>query len=401
MAFQLDDLKESNEFLNALIDNIDSAVFIVDRNIRIQQFNRALQLLLGKSREALIGELCGNAIGCAFAVRENNPCGKTSHCGKCELLHSILKAFVERVPTYKGKLVREFFIRSEPFLKYFEYTTKHILFEGHEMILVIVDDVTESETQKTELIEKQRLINEDLEAAAGIQQSLLPHRLPKTDRLEVAWKFLPCEYIGGDIFNVFHISQDHVGCYILDVSGHGVTSALVTVSVSQVLHPSPLAEILPPAEVCRSLNRDYPIERFGTFITMIYMVINLREGYFVYTNAGHPPLVLMREDGSLELLSRGGSVIGLEEVVPFEQERRELRKGDRLILYTDGLIEQRNSKRELYGEERLYAKLKELKDLSIDDILDGALRSVEAFAEGAKPKDDLSLLGIVYKGNNK
>jgi len=400
MAFQLADLKESNEFLNALIDNINSAVFIVDKQIRIQQFNRALRMLFGKSRETLIGELCGNAMGCAFAVRENNLCGRTTHCGQCELRRSVVKAMTEKVPTYKGKLVREFFIRNKPTLKYFEYSTKYILFEGQEMILVIVDDITESETQKIELIEKQRLINEDLKAAAGIQQSLLPQRLPRTGRLGVAWKFLPCEFIGGDIFNVFHLDEDHVGCYILDVSGHGVPSALVTVSVSQVLQPSPLVEILPPAEVCRSLDRDYPIERFSTFMTMIYLVINFREGYFVYTNAGHPPLVLLHEDGSMELLSKGGSVIGLEGILPFEQERKELREGDKLILYTDGLIEQRNSEGEFYGQDRLYSKLKELKDLSIDAILAGAISSVKEFGEGAKLQDDLSLLGIEFKSVN-
>lgn len=101
MSILLDDLRESNEFLNAVIDNINSAIFVLDQEIRVHQFNHSFQQLFDKSEEALMGQLCGNAIGCAFAVREDNPCGQTSHCGMCELRASLLKTITEHVPTYK------------------------------------------------------------------------------------------------------------------------------------------------------------------------------------------------------------------------------------------------------------------------------------------------------------
>lgn len=85
-----------------------------------------------------------------------------------------------------------------------------------------------------ELLKKQELIEEDLRAAAGIQQSLLPSRPPDVDVVDVAWRFLPCQRIGGDIFNVIQLDEDHLAIYMLDVSGHGVPSAMVAVSVSHI-----------------------------------------------------------------------------------------------------------------------------------------------------------------------
>jgi len=88
-----------------------------------------------------------------------------------------------------------------------------------------------------ELLKKQEALDEDLKAAAGIQRSLLPQEPPDADIVEVAWRFIPCKRIGGDIFNMVRLDETHWGIYMLDVSGHGVPSALVAVSVSQILGP--------------------------------------------------------------------------------------------------------------------------------------------------------------------
>ena len=89
-----------------------------------------------------------------------------------------------------------------------------------------------------ELLDKQKRLDEDLVAAAEIQKSLLPQKIDSAENLEVAWEFEPCEHMGGDIFNMFQLDDDHWGIYILDVSGHGVQAAMVTVSVSQFLQPN-------------------------------------------------------------------------------------------------------------------------------------------------------------------
>ena len=261
-----------------------------------------------------------------------------------------------------------------------------------------------------EVLEKQRHLDNDLKVAAGIQRSLLPSEVPGKSNLEFAWKFQPCESIGGDIFNLFPLDDAHYALYMLDVSGHGVPSALITVSVSQMLQPHTNTlikrdtnqgsqnEIVAPVDVLRELDREYPIERFDKYFTFIYMLIDIRRGALRYSNAGHPPPLLIRTDGTLEKLEKGGPMIGLGGVLPFEEGELTIRTGDRIILYTDGVLEYEKALGEFYGEERFQRAVTGEAGLSIDALLDHIMEDMMAFGQQAKPKDDITLLGIEYRG---
>ncbi len=257
-----------------------------------------------------------------------------------------------------------------------------------------------------ELMEKQRKLDEDLRAAAVIQQSLLPQEIPSVDNVRIAWRFQPCELIGGDIFNVFRLDEDNLGIYLLDVSGHGVPGAMVTVSVHQLLQPlqgdlvkkhknsPPYYEITSPAEVCSILDHEYPIERFDKYFTMIYAVLDTNRGLVRYANAGHPKPVLLRADGNVEWLDKGGTIIGLGGMLPFEDEEKKLHSGDRLILYTDGVLECRNTGGQFYGEKRFLHALANAAGLPLDLLLGAILESLKDFAENTPFQDDISLVGI-------
>jgi len=265
------------------------------------------------------------------------------------------------------------------------------------------------------LIEKQRKLDEDLQAAAGIQQCLLPQKRekqPKVENLDIDWKFTPSETIGGDIFNVIRLDEDHLGFYMIDVSGHGVPPALVTFSISQTLQPhmgytirkkpgfSPDYEIVSPGEVLKALDAEYPWERFEKFLTIIYLIIDIRKGQLVYSNAAHPPPILLHADGTFELLEKGGTIIGLDGILPFEEEHKAVSAGDKILLYTDGVFEFTDNKGEFFGEERFHALVKSLHGLAIGRILDEIVLAIERFAQGAKLDDDVSLLGIELKERN-
>lgn len=262
-----------------------------------------------------------------------------------------------------------------------------------------------------ELVSKQERLDEDLKAAAGIQQSLLPQSIPDVDVLNMAWRFLPCDRIGGDIFNAVRLDEDHWGIYMLDVSGHGVPSALVAVSVSQMLHAQhdrllkrkqsdpPFYEIVSPSEVLNTLDREYPIDRFDKFFTMSYIIIDVRSGLLTYSNAAHPPPVLLHQNGEMELLEKGGTIIGMGGLLPFEEETVKVRSDDRLVVYTDGIIEYQNSSGDFYGEERFYETLKGLRGEPVGDLVEGVMTSIMAFGHGEPPHDDVTLLGIEFKMN--
>ncbi len=261
-----------------------------------------------------------------------------------------------------------------------------------------------------DLMDKQARLDEDLKAAAAIQRSLLPQKFPDVENVEIAWKFVPCERIGGDIFNVFRLDDSHLGFYILDVSGHGVPSAMVTVSVSQMLQPhsgylskkqtevSPFYEIVSPREVLDTLDREYPIDRFDKYFTIVYMVLNVHTGHLRYSNAAHPCPVLLHPDGKLDLLDRGGTIIGLDGIVPFEEGELDLQCGDKLFFYTDGLTEYQNDEGHFYGEDRFNALLASLKDQPVGVALELVYESLMQFGNQAKLQDDVSLLGVEFRG---
>ena len=259
------------------------------------------------------------------------------------------------------------------------------------------------------LKEKQNNLDRDLEVAAGIQRSLLPHDGLDARSLSMAWKFQPCQQIGGDIFNMIRLDSSHYAFYILDVSGHGVPSALVTVSVSQMLRPDSGTvirrggangnghEIVPPGEVLAHLDREYPMERFDKFFSVVYMIVDVRDGTAHYSSAGHPPPLLVGADGNLARLEKGGPIIGQASGLPFEEGRHRLKPGDRIILMTDGLIEHCNEGGEQYGDTRLEHALTTLVRLPLGPMLDRVMENVMSFGNQS-PKDDVSLLGIEYRG---
>lgn len=147
----LTELKRSNAFLQSVVENITSALFIVDNDIRIQNFNDPFKTLFYKDEDQIIGKLCGNVIGCEHVVFEGKDCGSTEHCQECKLRSALLSVFTQKIPSYRKKLVRSFQIHDEMVLKYFLYSAKHIDYQGKEMVLVILDDITRIEEQKTRL----------------------------------------------------------------------------------------------------------------------------------------------------------------------------------------------------------------------------------------------------------
>ena len=258
-----------------------------------------------------------------------------------------------------------------------------------------------------EVIEKQKHLDNDLKVAAGIQQSLLPSReMPGESNLKWAWRFRPCEEIGGDIFNILRLDENHYAVYMLDVSGHGVPSALITVSVSQMLQPHTNTlikriinagsgyEIVAPVDVLKRLDREYPIERFDKYFTLVYMLIDTERGLLRYSNAGHPPPLLIRTDGTVKELEKGGPMIGLNGALPFEEEEIPLDPGDRIILYTDGVIEYEKTDLNFYGEERFHTAIKRSAGLNIDALSGAIMEDLMTFGEGAPPRDDITLLAI-------
>lgn len=264
-----------------------------------------------------------------------------------------------------------------------------------------------------ELRVRQRRIEADLTAASVIQRSLIPadslrHRYPQ---VAIDWQFSPCDSIGGDIFNVVRLDEHHLGIYMLDVSGHGVPSAMVTVSVSQQLYPQAgiLKEtseaptpyrVAKPSEVLEKLDTHFPLERFGKYFTMCYAILDVRTGALVSARAAHPPAYLIRSTGELERIQPVGTIIGLGGVVPFEDDRRRLDRGDRLFLYTDGIVEHPSPAGDRFGDARLERTLAATAGGTLAELCAAVRAEVDRFGAGLAPEDDITFLALEYLGED-
>jgi sigma-B regulation protein RsbU (phosphoserine phosphatase) len=406
MQTELQNLKESNEFLNLLLDNINSAVLIADENLQIYRFNDSFLNLFDSATESMLDTSFGEAVGCINAILENKTCGATSHCSQCVLRSSLIHNLIDRTPVDNQPLNRVFYIKGKPVDKHFRFSTRPITFQGRNMFLIIIYDVTDIELQKIELQRKQKLIDRDLESAAAIQQSLLPDRSPNIENIQVAWRFEPCEQVGGDIFNVHSMDERNVGLYMLDVCGHGVPAALISVAVSQFLNSGDgllgnNCELVSPDIVVNRLDEAFPFERFDSFFSIICMTLDIREGLLTYSSAGHPPPVLVRSNGSMETLDHRGPSIGIGSKEAIGQQTIKLQSGDKIVLYTDGLLENRNLAGDFFGKTRFYEILREGRNLPVGKVVDTIYTSVKKFRQGAKPDDDISILGVEYCGKGE
>ncbi|MDY0039044.1 MAG: PP2C family protein-serine/threonine phosphatase [Desulforhabdus sp.] len=404
METHFSDLRESNEFLNLLLDNMNSAVLIADENLQINHFNDTFLQLFSKSEENVLVSKFGKATSCAFSVEEEKPCGETTHCESCVLRRAALRTMVEKIPVDNMRMERAFYIDGKPVVKYLDISTRHITFQGRKMILLILYDVTELETQKLELQKRQDQIERDLKAAAGIQRSLLPQFPPANGAVKMAWHFEPSRQIGGDIFNIHYPSDDRVDIYILDVCGHGVSAALVAVSVSQFLHSKKNLskhhlKRRSPKKILDSLEQAFPFEHFDTYFTLLYMTINLSQGTLTYGSAGHPPPVLLRRNGEIEVLDLHGPAIGFGNGSIFKHEEKSLQPGDKVVLYTDGILEAQNPGGELFGKHRFYEALAGCAKSSAKQTTKKIYSEVKTFTEETEFDDDVSILVLKFMGN--
>jgi sigma-B regulation protein RsbU (phosphoserine phosphatase) len=251
-------------------------------------------------------------------------------------------------------------------------------------------------------------MSRDLRAAAKIQETLLPREAPRIPGTDFAWLYRPCDELAGDGLNVIPLGDRTVGLYILDVSGHGVAAALLSVTLSRLL--SPISEpcsiltrarvvgepfdITPPAEVASHLNRLFPFDpATEQFATMVYGILNVATGEFRYVSAGHPGPVHLPSGADPVILKSQGFPIGLADGA-FEERSVRLGAGDRLYLYSDGVPEAMNSAGKQFGGGRLLEALRQGRSESLRESVATLVRETTRWQGTERPQDDLSVLAV-------
>ena len=253
-------------------------------------------------------------------------------------------------------------------------------------------------------IENARLLQESMEAqalerqvqmAAQVQQRMVPSKPPKIEGLDLAAVYVPCFELGGDLYDFIELPYDNVGLVIADVSGKGVPASLTMAAVRAALRAQ-VDNVYYLNEAVRRINlmlcRDSsPSE----FVTLFYGVLDRRNKRFTYCNAGHPPGLILRNGQIIELNS-DNMVLGIDPEEKYIQSLVDLRTGDTLLLYTDGLTDAMNFQNERFGRQRLIEAFKTGGETA-EAISQAILWSLRRFAGLAKRTDDVTM--IVAKVN--
>ncbi len=261
--------------------------------------------------------------------------------------------------------------------------------------------------QNQELLRANRRMKQDLDAAARVQQTLLPDSLPEVPGLSFAWSYRPCDELAGDALNIVRINDDLVAAYLLDVSGHGVPAALLSVTATRGLHPraggapslvagpGPGPQAVDPAQVTSRLNALYPMEsNGGHYFTMIYGLLDVHTRRLRFTVAGHPGPILAPGDGPPARIDVAGFPVGMIEEAEYDESVIDLKPGDRLYLHSDGLNEEVNADGEMFGDDRLLAAIADGRALGLNDAVESLVQRVVAWHGEEHLRDDVSILAI-------
>lgn len=273
--------------------------------------------------------------------------------------------------------------------------------EYNEKLEQLVEERTrELHSANEKLTERNIQMENDLKMAQRIQNSIIPHEkdFPNREELFFGSQYRSMESIGGDLYDVIQIGRNGYGFLMADVSGHGVPAALVT-AMAKVAFISHSGWNKTTADVCSSVNKEIfnLIGDLDYYLTAYYGMINLENGKFLYTNASHHPALLYRARNSeIQKLDTKGFMIGVIDHVEYEYNEIQLEAGDRILLFTDGIIEARNPEGEFYEYERLYNFIRESSHLPPNDFVNNLLAHIEHFCEGRKFDDDIAILYFEY-----
>lgn len=252
------------------------------------------------------------------------------------------------------------------------------------------------EMVKTAAIDAQKNQSE-LEIARNIQQSALPVNFPCHGVFEVCAYMKPARHVGGDFYDFFFVGEDKFAVLVADVSGKGIPAALFMMTAKALIKNTAKSG-MEVAKVFTLVNNELCEGNItGMFVTAFLAVLDLKNGVLEYVNAGHNPPFIYDESGYHMMEVKRNMVLGGLDNVQYASEKWQMRKGQRIFLYTDGVSEAQNKSGEFYGEERLRKSLEQ--DMqSTRHTISCVQKDVSDFADGAEQSDDITMLELLYCG---
>jgi len=240
---------------------------------------------------------------------------------------------------------------------------------------------------------------EELRQALEIQQGLLPKEIPQIAEFEITGTWEPAKVVGGDYYDVIRLSKNKLGICVADVAGKGISAALLMANVQAAVRAF-ASDLASPAQVCSSVNSVLCTNlASGKFVTLFYGVLDASRRTLEYTSAGHLRPILIDSNGSVDRLENGGALLGVFPDWKYEDSSVELKPGDLLLLFTDGITEAMAPDGEEFGEDRLIAAATVSPGQTIRDLQSQLLEQVKSFCN-SQMNDDATLILIASPGSH-
>ncbi len=383
-------MRESQQFLGTLVDNIPAAVFFRDLDGRYIRVNHKYEEV--------------------FQVTDDLVRGKTPH-------EIFPKDRANNFATYDREAIeqRRVLKREETFVL---QGVEHIFDELNFPILDVSGEVIAVGGVDYDITERKR-VEEELQAAYGIikdqkermeselnvgheiQMSMIPLKFPPFpdhDEFSIYAALEPAREVGGDFYDYYFLDEARLCFCVGDVSGKGVPAALF-MAVTKTLIKSRAIDDFSTASILTHVNAELSADiESSMYVTIFLGILNIRSGEFVYTNAGHNPPYLKRKDGSLQRFDiRHGPMIGAVPGMVYREDTDTMIPGDMLFMYTDGVTEQRNAERELFSEKRLVSILASTTVDSVENAVRDTVAAVKDFQGDGNQEDDITVLAVQFQ----
>lgn len=358
---------KSYDFLANILSGMQDMVRVVDLDGEIVFINKVME------------EKFGNSLGkkCYEYLNQELPC---DNC-------------ISKICIKEGKVTRK---EVEVENRFYSVISSPVWNENkHAYYAVeVFRDITERKNMEELIYAQYKKMKYDLELAKQLQSKVLPIDKVFNNSLKITSKYIPSEILGGDIYDVIEIDSNYTAIYIADVSGHGVPASMLTMFLRQAVRnkniclTNPLDAIGEVLDAYKYLNVDYE-----KYITILYGIYDKNKEEITFINAGHNcmPLII-REDSVEEISIKGMPICSILDEVNHEIVKVKVNKGDKVLLYTDGILEKYNEKMDKYfGEEGVINILNRNKDVEDEELIDAIIRESDKFSTD-EIKDDVAIM---------
>ena len=384
----------SDPLAKTVLDSISAHIAILDEDGVILETNQAWQsfALSGKAKEKIDFIGINYLSVCDASTGQDANDAHAVAAGIRSVISGEIKEFAYDYPCHSATGRHWYYMRAI-----------RMAAEGPVRVVVSHSEITALKLAEEALVERERerdRLRYSLELAMEVQQNLLPQSMPQIKGLDIAAKSIYCDETGGDYFDFLELGKSQnseIAVVIGDVSGHGISSALLMASARSALRqrsklPGSISRII--ADVNRQLTED--VEDSGRFITLLFLSVDNTNNTLTWVRAGHDPALLFkRQNRRFEELKGTGPALGLSPKSFYEENKKTgLCQGDIVALFTDGIFEAQNPEKQMFGKDRIEKIIQKNSELSAQEILLAVFAAVEHFQGGREFEDDATMAVI-------